>query len=130
MKLLHHGHGLVAFQFRRLLGQPREPFQNLEVAPDARLDARMLHLHHHLAAIGQARAMDLSNRGGADGYRIELSEDLIRRPAQFGGYRGESDFRLIRRHAVLQLGQLIRDFLPDEIGPGAEHLAELDVGRA
>ena len=90
----------------------------------------MLHLHHHLAAIGQARAMDLSNRGGADGYRIELSEDLIRRPAQFGGDRGKSDFRLVRRHAVLQLGQFVRDFLPDEIGPGAEHLAELDVGGA
>ena len=80
--------------------------------------------------VGEARLVDLRDRGGGD----RLAE--ARRRARRAGARAPLStiahglLARERRHAVLQPLEVARDGDADDVGPGRQELAELDVGRA
>ncbi len=63
---------------RDLLHQPQDHPEVLHVGPHRLGDARVLDLDRHLAAVGQAGAVDLADRGGGDRLLVELGERLVR----------------------------------------------------
>ena len=130
-ELLDHFGRAVAAQ----VGQARfddlgQPCQQAQVGFHHVTDARAAHLQHHLAAVMQARAMGLGQRGGGHRGFIEEGEHLRRRRAQVG-FQLLADGRVRqRRYRVLQLGQLGNPFRWQQVDAGGQHLAQLDEGRA
>ena len=61
---------------------------------------------------------------------VEGAEKLRNRVAQLLFNCGLAYARRVGRDVGLQLAQLVGDVLTDDIGAQAEHLAELDEGRA
>ena len=107
----------------------RELSEQVKVGGHQRLRLRALHLHRHRAAVGQDRAVHLSDARRRHGHRIEALKSLC---------DGEAELRLDRlldlrqwerRHGVLELGQFRDDVLGHDVGTGREHLPELDERR-
>ena len=70
--------------------------------------------------------MHLRQRGGGDGRRLELVEDVVQRPLQLALDDAADDLERARRHGVLQSREDVDVLVGDEVGPGADELAELD----
>ena len=86
-----HGHGLVALQLVRALGQFGQQEQDFQVGANATLDVRVLHLDHHIRAVMQPSAMHLTDGSRSHGLRIELGIDLRDGPPEFAADGGHGD---------------------------------------
>ena len=74
--------------------------------------------------------MDLRDRGGGERFRLELGEDVFRRPAVSGRDDLPRLFRRERWHLVLQLRQFRTDVGCEQVLAGRQRLPELDEDRA
>ena len=111
----------------RQLGQAGE---DIEVGHDLVHDAGVLDFDDDLLARVQPGQMDLGD-GSRGQWRIfELRKQLAQRFAELGFNRGPNRVGRIGRGGGLQVGQFPGHFGADEVGPRAEHLAELDEGGA
>src|SRR5215210_345545 len=115
------------------LQQPQDHPQVLHVGPLRLGDPRVLNLDRDLAAVVQARAVDLADRGGGDRRLVELGERVAELLAELGlhdlAHVGEAHLR----RGVAQLAQLALELLPVLLGDEADveerhHLAELHRG--
>ena len=100
-----------------------------QVVLDDALDARVLHLDRHLAAVVEAGVVNLRQRGGRDRLLFELREDVGERAAFHEGLPLDAaldDGERPRRHAVLEAREHRDVLVGDEVGTGADDLAELD----
>ena len=114
---------------RQELDHPGGEVEGVDVAQEGALDARAQHLdRHRLPGRAQRRAVDLRQRGGGD-RRLELGEDLVERLAELVLDRRPRLLHREGRQLVLQHRQLGGELGPDDVRPGREELAELDVGR-
>ena len=112
-----------------LLGELREAVQHLQVFVDLRFDPRVLHLDDDPLARLQPGAVDLADRGRGDRRQLELGKQLVQRLAQLRLDRLANDLRRIGGRRRLELLQLVGQLLADQVGPGAQQLAELDERR-
>ncbi len=114
---------------RQKLDPARGKVEGVDVLAEGPFDAGPKHLDRHiLAGVGQPRAMHLGDGGG--GNRLgKLGEKLADRQFQF---RLDHPFRDFggKRQIVLQVFELHRQFVADDIGARRKHLPELDVSRA
>ena len=106
------------------------PFIGVDRPLEFLFDVRAEHLDRDFAAIGGDGAVDLRDRGGADGRFVELGKEAFERPLErlLDGLLDCGEGRW--REVVLQLGQILRGAFTDEVGAGGEGLAELDRRRA
>ena len=130
LQLAHHLQEAVAPAERGVLrGEARQLAQHLDVDLDPPAHLRPLDLHRHLAAVGQGRAVDLGHRRGRQRRAVERGEQLAERRAQLAlDYLDD----LLARHRsdrVLQAGERLDVGGGQEVGAGAEELAELDEDR-
>jgi hypothetical protein len=81
--------------------RPEDTFKRREIGLDEARYARVLDLDGDLAAVGEAGAMHLGDRGG--GYRlgVELAKDLRDGATDLACHRPLDDRPRLRRHAVL-----------------------------
>ena len=56
-----------------------EPVKDRQVCRDEVIDARLLDLHHHVAAIGEPGRVNLADRGAAERLGIEGGEQVADR---------------------------------------------------
>ena len=111
------------------LGQLREVPEDVEVGLDDLVDARPADLQGHRPAVGQDGAMDLRDRGRGHRLRVDRGEDLVGRAAVLLGQDRLGLGERERPDVVAEGGQLGRVGLGQEVGAGAQQLAELDEGR-
>ena len=112
-------------------GQARREIHVAEVAFEKPLDARAQHLDGDFAfaiAVFHERPVNLGNRGGGDRLS-ETYKGAVERFAKGGLDGGDRDRARKRRHPVLQKFELLDDGPADDVRPGREELAELDIGR-
>ena len=103
-----------------------EPADRLDVPPDDAVDAGVLHLHGHVGAVVQPRAVDLGERGGGDRLAIELGVQLVDRPAELA--LDERLHLLPRpgRDGVVDQRHRLHVLLAEDVGAAAEELHGLD----
>ena len=113
-----------------LLQQHRRHFKQGKVVLDDAIDARAQHLDRNLGAVGQARQMNLCDRGG--GYRraFKVTENLIDRFAIKTFQHVQCLCGGEGRDAVLQQRELVGEVGRQQVAPGRQHLAELDEDRS
>ena len=94
-----------------------ELLQHLQIGAKHPLQARALHLEHHLPTAAQAGAMHLGQAGGTEGGLLQvnnlsaaLTQFLLQQPLHHVEAEG--------RHLVLQARQLLHQFSRQHIGPG------------
>jgi hypothetical protein len=103
--------------------------QDLEIPLDKLAHVRTQNLDHDFASVFKRRRMNLRDRGGGERRHVEAAEQLSHRtPERFldagpRGLAGEG------RHAILQLRELVRDVVREQVAPRRDHLAELDEYR-
>jgi hypothetical protein len=110
----------------------RDECEGFEIDLEAALDAWTQNLDGDrpaLAVLEHLGAMHLGDRGGGD-RRAEASKYLLDRCAERARHRGLGLRLRERRHTVLQAFEIARERRADDIGPGRQELAELDVARA
>ncbi len=88
------------------------------------------HLDRDLGAVRQLGEMHLRDRRGGDGVAIERLEHLVDGLPVEPVERRDDLVGRKRRHAVLQLRELVGDVERDQVAPRREHLPELDEDRA
>ena len=102
--------------------------QQLEIAQvlaHGRVDAGVLDLDRDFLAALEARAMDLAERGGGEGARLEIREELLGALAEFAADLLR-DHRIVhRRHAVARGLEQIDRFDRQQVLPHREHLHQL-----
>ena len=109
-------------------GDPRRQPHRIQSLGHPALDAGAQHLDRHLAAVGQPGRMRLGQRRGGH-RRTEIGEQALDRPAQ---RPFDLAPRLIDREGfqrVLQPTQIAREFQPENVGPGGQHLSQFDGHR-
>jgi hypothetical protein len=74
--------------------------------------------------------MHLGDRGGRDRPLLEAGEQRLDRAAKLALDCGAGGGAVEGRQPVLQLGEVGRQLLAEEVGAGREELAELDERRA
>ena len=112
------------------LGKARQVTQDVEISLDDSFHSWADDLDHYGRPVNQRRTMDLGNRGGCQRGLRDRREDFVI-PFWIGFIQARLD--VSKGHlgnVILQFLELIRHFLGDEVRPGAEHLAQLDEGRA
>ena len=126
-KRLDHRDRVQAAQLRlNRFDTARQPEEQGQIFLKALLYAGPQHFHRDRLALGGAREMDLRDRRGGDRFGLEFAEQAFERRAEAVL---DGPFRLGARegrHAGLQRGEVVGDFLADQIGPHGERLAELD----
>jgi hypothetical protein len=107
----------------------RHLLHHLQIEAKQVLQARTLHLEHHLAAAAQAGAMHLGQAGGAEGAGLDvddlgaaLPQLLLQQLLHHG--KGEGG------HLVLETSQLLHQLGGQHIRARRKQLPELDEGRA
>jgi len=132
--LLEMGDDEPRTEARGLAAEPldmcRGPFVCLERAGEFLLDPGAEHLDRNGAAFERHRLVNLRDRGGADGHRIDRLEQLFDR-----GLERLLDRRLDRREGqgrqrILQPHEVRRGIATDQIGTSRERLPQLDRGGA
>ena len=110
--------------------QVRQVAQDLQIQLNLAGDAGLLDLDHHLAAIAQRGGVDLADRGAGQRRMVEAGEDALGRRAQLGLQQRRDLGVRHRRQAVLQRRERLDVGVRQDIGAGAEDLAQLDEGGA
>ena len=104
--------------------------EDLEVSTHRVGDARTLHLHHDLAPVGERRSVDLGDRCRSDRFVVEPCEHVADLDAELS-FDDRADLGgRDRVDVVLESLQRVEVCLREQVGPGGEHLPELDEGRA
>ena len=112
-----------------LLHEQRAGVQQRDVLLDHLRDVGPQHLDRDRRSVGQLGEVHLRHRRARDRRPVERPEHGVHRlPVQPREFR-EHLFRRERRHAVLQLGELVGDVLRQQVAPGRQHLPELDEDR-
>ena len=93
-------------------------------------DAGVLDFDDDLLAREEPGQVDLGDGGRGQRRILELREQAAQRFAELGFDRGPDRVGRIGRGAGLQVGQFPGDLGADQVGPRAEHLAELNEGSA
>ena len=138
VQLVEHGLFVLGHHFERAqpaalapvrFREPGQRVQHFEITLDDLAHAGAEHLHDDVLAALQPRRMHLRDRGRGqrlllelrkhfgDGLAVGLFDDLPR------------DGAVERRHAILQLHQLVRDVVGQQVAPRRDRLAELDEDR-
>ena len=102
-----------------------ERLQHLQIPLDHRAHARPQHLDHDLRAAGQARGVHLCDGGGGERGLIEGVEHLREGPSVGALDRLAGNGARKRRHAILQLGELVGDIRRQQVAARGDRLAEL-----
>ena len=97
----------------------------VEVGVDRVADARVLHLHGHLAAVAGDRAVHLPDARGRDGIGLPVEEDAFGRLPELVGDHLGGELRRHRRRIGLQGRQRLLGVLGQRLDDEAEQLAEL-----
>ena len=94
---------------------------------------RPLDLHHHVAEafrlrgiLAQARPVNLPQRGGGHGFRLEHLEQALERSPQFRLGQGSDGGEVLRRDLILQARELVEDLGGKHIQARRKELAHLD----
>ena len=139
VQLLAQGVGELVGHLHRIerheAGQPLahqmgDVAEDVEVGVNQALDARPLHLDHHVRPVGQQRGVDLGQRGRGDGRGVEGGEDFRQRPAQLSLDQRQDRLPRVGRHVVLQVAQFGQHCRRQDFRPRAGDLAQLDERRA
>ena len=117
-----------------VLGTPRraglddlaELLEHREVDLDLLVEARALHLHDHRRAVGQLRAVHLTDRRRRDRLPVERDERLVDRAVQLFFEQRRDRVAVGRPHVVLEPRQLTDRVGREQVGAGRQDLAELD----
>ena len=120
----------AAGRWREALDQSRAIGEALDVGREAPLDVRTQDLDGDpsgAASLIDLSGMHLGDRGGRDG-RLDLGKVVADRAAKrlLDGALGLAHRK--RRQLIAQRGEIVRQVLTNEVGPGGEELTELDVG--
>ncbi len=107
-----------------------DPREGAHVAIDVRPDAGVANLDDDLAAVLEARGMDLGDRGGGEWRAVEVREDLGDRTCECALDFGDGDFSREGSNMILQGLQGGDVVVRQQIAPQAERLAEFDEGRS
>jgi hypothetical protein len=126
----HRGGAQPAGRRDQELERMRDEVEGVDIDLKAPLDAGAQHLDGH-APPGRAHGggMHLRDGGGGDG-RLDLREQRVDRRAELGLDAGARGLHREGRQLVLQHPQLAGDVAADDVGAGAEDLAEFHIGRA
>ena len=111
------------------LGKLGQVLDDVEIGLHHLGDVRAADLQGNGPAVAQDRAMNLGDRGRGHRLRIEREENLGQRRAVILGQDLLDLDERKRPHVVAQRGELVGVGFGKEVGPGAEHLAELDECR-
>ncbi len=103
--------------------------QHRDVTRDHGAHVRAQHLDDHLAAIGQHCGMHLRDRSGGKRLGLEAAEHLFQRLVERGLHQCARALARERRHAVLQLHQLVSDVRWQQVAARGDGLAELHEHR-
>ena len=98
-----------------------------EVKADEVADLGVLDLHDHVAAVVEGGAVDLGERGGAEGRVIEPGEEFADGLSELLFDDGADLRRRPWRDLILEAGETAHVGLGGDIGAGADELAHLDV---
>jgi hypothetical protein len=125
-ELRHHFARLQPLALGAALDQAGGGLKQRQVLGDRLFDARPQHLDRDLAAVLEGGEMYLRDRGARVGLALEGREHLADADTEAaldlaGGKLGGE-----RRHAVLQLGELVGDVERQQVAPRREDLPELD----
>ena len=118
------GRGVVA------VGQRGQGAQQGDVVADALADAGAQHLHHHLAAVVQARGVHLGDGSGRERGVFEFGVQGVDGLAQAGFDALARQFAREGRDAVLQQRQFFGHVRRQQVAARGQHLAELHEDRA
>jgi hypothetical protein len=99
-------------------GHARDGVHDLHVQSDQRFHARTQYFDDHLAAVLQARGVDLGDRCSGERYLVEVAQLLFEYRAigflDRGACHGAGEWRYV----VLQFGQFIGNIFGQQIAPG------------
>ena len=120
---------VLAARLRVRVEEGGDVAEDVEVFRHLLADAGALHLDDHVAAVAHQRAVNLSERGGGHGRRVELGERLRDAHAQLGVDDlldlGERE----RLNLVLEARERVNVGLRQEVCARGHELRELDEGR-
>ena len=113
----------------RPLDESGRGVEELEVAVNDRQHVRAQHLHRRRVTVAERREVHLRDRRARDRLALEAREDLADRLPERAFDLGDREVGRERRHAVLQLRELVGDVRGQQVAARREHLAELDEDR-
>ena len=121
---------MVSLELVLAFGEFAEGGKDVEIAVDSAFDVGMLHFDDDGPAVEQLGAVDLPDGCRSHRLAIEFKKALGDWQGQFLLDGSDGDVGRIGGRAALQARQLASHIRPDQIGPGAEELPELDEGGA
>ncbi len=121
--------GPIVLELRHALGELRQTGEDVEIDADLLFDAGVLHLHHHRFARLERGGVHLADRRRGQRLLAEPGKQLFQRLAQLAFDHRPHRLGRISRRVFLQLLQLLGQRQTDQVGPRAEHLAQLDERR-
>jgi len=116
-------HGDRAFGVEEL---PRREEEQIEVAPHRRLDAGLLHLHHHALAAAGGGEMDLCDGGRGQRLALERRMELVERQVEARRHHVAHGLERQHRCAVLQRLKGLDPLRREQILPHGWDLTQLD----
>jgi hypothetical protein len=102
----------------------------IEIFEHLALDPVVEHLDRHRGPIHKGRSVNLGHRARRERLGFELAVELLHRRAELAFHERDRESGRVRRHRGLQLRELFGDVIADDVRTQAEHLPELDPGRA
>jgi hypothetical protein len=111
-------------------GAASQPADHVQVPSDQLVDPGPLHLQDDRGAVGAPGRVRLRKRRAGQRLGIDALEHLAGVLAEFFGQQGLDGRPRRGGHPVLQLGQFGGHRRGQQVGPGGQHLAELDEDRA
>ena len=116
----------IGDELRNALGQHRQPGQDFQINSHAFLDLGVLYFYRHRLPRVEHGVMHLADRGAGQGRVVELLERFVDRASQFACDGGSHNDGRIVTYGGLQMFQLFSHSDSDQVGPGAEDLAQFD----
>ncbi len=130
-KMRDHVHGpQPTRRWRQKLNHVRRKVEGVDILAEVFLDVWAQHFDcNGFPCLRQLGLVNLRNRRGSDRF-AEFRKQRIDGDAQFGFDHSLGFGNRERRQLVLQNAQLLCHLVTHNIGACAEHLTELDIGRA
>ena len=113
-----------------LLGELGQEPEGVHVSRDHVADAGPKNLEDHCIAVGERRSMGLGHRGGRERLGIDGLEEIVE-ATRVG--RAEQSLDVLEGDSGtvrLELGELVRPLVGDDVPSGRQDLAELDERRS
>ena len=119
---------VVGDLFDVALGQGSQMEHDLQIHLHQLADPRPLNLDGHILTVFESGAVNLPDGCRGQGFRIQLVEKVVGRPAGFFIDDSADVSKGEGGNLVLQLGQLADEIHGHQVRAGREDLAHLDVG--